>query len=82
VDPPLGHCYWAVTPFAPSPPFEIFQQDAPPHPVPDAVQFTEAVKKGESEFKLLTPVKIRPVLVITRVLPEHQDASCALCTSA
>jgi hypothetical protein len=73
VDPPLGHCYWAVAPFAPSPPFEIYQEGAAPHPVPDAAPFTEAVRMGESEFKLLTPVKIRPVLVITRVLPEHQE---------
>lgn len=73
MDAPLGHCYWAVAPFAPSPPFEIYQKAAPPHEVPTAAPFTEAVKKGESEFKLLTTVKVRPVLVMTRVLPEHEE---------
>lgn len=35
--------------------------------------FTEAARKGASEFALLTPVKARPVLVITEVLPEHDE---------
>lgn len=35
--------------------------------------FTEAARKGASEFALLTPVKARPVLVITEVLPEHEE---------
>lgn len=35
--------------------------------------FTEAARKGASEFALLTPVKARPVLVITDVLPEHDE---------
>jgi len=35
--------------------------------------FTEAAHKGASEFALLTPVKARPVLVITDVLPEHDE---------
>jgi len=35
--------------------------------------FTEAARKGASEFALLTPVKARPVLVITEVLPEYEE---------
>lgn len=35
--------------------------------------FTEAARKGASEFALLTPVKARPVLVVTEVLPEHDE---------
>ena len=35
--------------------------------------FTEAVRKGASEFALLTPVKARPVLVITAILPEYDE---------
>lgn len=35
--------------------------------------FTEAARKGASEFALLTPVKARPVLVITEILPEHEE---------
>jgi hypothetical protein len=73
VDAPLGHCYWAVAPFAPSPPFALYQEGAAPRQVPDVAAFTEAAKKGMSEFRLLTPVKVRPVLVITPVLPEHDE---------
>jgi hypothetical protein len=35
--------------------------------------FTAAARKGASEFALLVPVKARPVLVITEVLPEHEE---------
>ncbi|HEX3392626.1 MAG TPA: hypothetical protein VHS55_08690 [Solirubrobacteraceae bacterium] len=35
--------------------------------------FVDAVRRGMSEFVVLTPVKARPVLVITEVLPEHEE---------
>jgi hypothetical protein len=71
--PPLGHCYWALAPFAPAPPFRIYQEGAAPRPVGSVEAFTEAARKGASEFALLTPVKARPVLVITEILPEHEE---------
>ena len=70
---PLGHCYWAVAPFAPAPPFRIYQEGAEARDVASVEPFTEAVRKGMSEFVLLTPVKTRPVLAITGVLPEHEE---------
>jgi hypothetical protein len=73
VQPPLGHCYWAVAPFAPTAPFRIYQEGAAPRNVASAEPFTEAARRGMSEFVLLTPVKARPVLVITGVLPEHEE---------
>jgi hypothetical protein len=73
VQPPLGHCYWAVAPFAPTAPFRAYQEGAPPREIPSAEAFTEAARKGMSEFVLLTPVKTRPVLVMTGVLPEHDE---------
>lgn len=73
MQPPLGHCYWAVAPFAPAAPFRIYQEGAAPRDVGSVEPFTEAARKGTSEFVLLTPVKARPVLVITGVLPEHED---------
>lgn len=72
---PLGHCYWALAPFAPAPPFRIYQEGAPPRSVDSPEPFTEAARKGASEFALLTPVKARPVLVITEVLPEYQEVA-------
>lgn len=71
--PPLGHCYWALAPFAPAPPFRIYQEGAPPRSVDSVEPFTAAARKGASEFALLTPVKTRPVIVITEVLPEHDE---------
>jgi hypothetical protein len=35
--------------------------------------FVDAARKGMSEFVVLTTVKARPVLVITPVLPEHDE---------
>jgi hypothetical protein len=73
LQPPLGHCYWALAPFAPAPPFRIYQEGAAPRSVGSVEPFTEAARKGASEFALLTPVKARPVIVITEVLPEYEE---------
>jgi hypothetical protein len=73
VQPPLGHGYWAVAPSAPTAPFRAYQDGAPPREISSTEAFTEAARKGTSEFELLTPVKTRPVLVITGVLPEHDE---------
>ncbi len=73
LQPPLGHCYWALAPFAPAPPFRIYQEGAAPRSVDSVEPFTEAARKGASEFALLVPVKARPVLVITGILPEHDE---------
>lgn len=73
MEPPQGHCYWAVAPFAPTAPFRIYQDGAAPREVASAAPFTPAARKGMSEFVLLTPVKARPVLVITAILPEHDE---------
>ena len=73
MQPPVGHCYWAVAPFAPAPPFRIYQEGAAPKDVESVEPFTEAARKGMSEFSLLTPVKARPVLVITGILREHEE---------
>jgi hypothetical protein len=63
----------ALAPFAPAPPFRLYQEGAAPKPVDSVEPFTAAARKGASEFALLTPVKARPVLVITEVLPEHEE---------
>lgn len=73
MQPPLGHCYWAVAPFVPTAPFRIYQEGAVPRNVASAEPFTEAARVGMSEFVSLAPVKARPVLVITGVLPEHNE---------
>lgn len=71
--PPLGHCYWAVAPYSPRPPFRLYGEGMAPKEVISPGPFVDAARKGMSEFVVLTPVKARPVLVITRVLPEYEE---------
>ena len=71
--PPLGHCYWAVAPYSPRPPFRLYGEGMAPKQVASPELFVDAARKGMSEFVVLTPVKARPVLVITPVLPEYDE---------
>lgn len=71
--PPFGHCYWAVAPYSPKPPFRLYGENIPPKDIGSAEPFVEAARKGMSEFVVLTPVKARPVLVISQVLPEYDE---------
>jgi len=70
---PLGHCYWAVAPYSPRPPFRLYGEGMAPKQVSSPTPFVDAARKGMSEFVVLTPVKARPVLVITSVLPEYDE---------
>jgi hypothetical protein len=44
-----------------------------PKDVGSTEPFVDAARKGMSEFVVLTTIKARPVLVITPVLPEHDE---------
>jgi hypothetical protein len=71
--PPLGHCYWALAPYSPRPPFRLYGEAMAPKDVRSTEPFVDAARKGMSEFVVLTTVKARPVLVITPVSPEHDE---------
>lgn len=72
--PPVGRCYWAVAPYSPRPPFRLYAGEGNvPREVASPAQLTAAARKGMSEFTMLTPVKARPVLVITDVLQPHDE---------
>lgn len=71
--PPLGHCYWAVAPYSPRPPFRVYGEGMAPKSVGSPEPFVDAVRKGMSEFVVLVPIKARPVLVITPVLREYDE---------
>lgn len=71
--PPLGHCYWALAPYSPRPPFRVYGEEMAPKDVGSVEPFVAAARKGMSEFVVLTSVKARPVLVITPVLPEYEE---------
>lgn len=74
MNPPRGRCYWAVAPFSPRPPFRLYAGEAAaPREVGSPAAITAAARKGVSEFTLLTPVKARPVLVVTDVLAPHDE---------
>lgn len=71
--PPLGHCYWALAPYSPRPPYRLYGEGMAPKEVGSPVPFVDAARKGMGEFVVLTPVKARPVLVITPILPEYEE---------
>ncbi len=71
--PPLGHCYWAVAPYSPRPPFRLYGEAIAPKDISSPEPFVDAARKGMSEFVVLTPVKARPVLVITPVLRDYDE---------
>lgn len=70
---PLGRCYWAVAPFSPEPPFNLFAKGSDPIPVDSARRLVEASRGGSSAFKIITDVKVRPVLVISEVLEPYNE---------
>lgn len=74
MEAPLGRCYWAVAPFSPRPPFRLYAgEGATTKDVAAPAPMVDAARQGMSEFVILTPVKVRPVLVITSVLPEYEE---------
>jgi hypothetical protein len=74
VDAPLGRCYWAVAPFSPRPPFRLYAGiDSAPREVGGPEPIVDAARRGMSEFVALTPVKARPVLVISPPLAPYDE---------
>lgn len=73
MNPPAGRCYWAVAPFSPEPPFRIYADGAAPVEVESAHKMQVAASRGGSEFTILTPVKVRPVLVVSDVLSPFNE---------
>jgi hypothetical protein len=71
--PPHGHCYWALAPYSPRPPFRLYGKEMAPKDIGSPEPFVDAARKGMSEFVVLTPVKARPVLILTGVLPEYDE---------
>lgn len=73
MNPPLGRCYYAVAPFAPEPPFEIYLDDNPPHVVQSAERMGEVARGGNGKFRVITSVKVRPVLAVSGVLAPYNE---------
>jgi hypothetical protein len=74
VDAPLGRCYWAVAPYSPQPPFRLYAGvEAAPREVDGPAPIVDAARRGMSEFVMLTPIKARPVVVISPPLAPFDE---------
>lgn len=68
--PAPGEVYWAVVPYTPQAPFQIFVKDKPPVEVPDAKTIVAGLRKGgDAEFRFVVEAKARPVLLLS----DHVD---------
>jgi hypothetical protein len=70
-----GEVYWAVVPYTPQAPFQVFVKDGRPVEVPEAKTIIEGLKKGgDAELRFLVEAKARPVLLLSdRVDPQTGD---------
>jgi hypothetical protein len=68
--PAPGEVYWAVVPYTPQAPFQIFVKDKPPVEVAEAKTIVEGLKKGgDAELRFVVEAKARPVLLLS----DHVD---------
>lgn len=67
--------YWAVVPYTPQAPFQIFVKDKPPVEVPDAKTIVSGLRRGgDAELRFVVEAKARPVLLLSdRVDPRTGD---------
>lgn len=70
-----GEVYWAVVPYTPRAPFQVFVKDKPPVEVPGAKTIIDGLRKGgDAEFRFVVEAKARPVLLLSdRVDPQTGD---------
>lgn len=70
MSPAPGEVYWAVVPYTPQAPFQIFVKDKPPVEVPDAKTIIAGLRKGgDAELRFVVEAKARPVLLLS----DHVD---------
>lgn len=70
-----GEVYWAVVPYTPQAPFNVFVKDRPPVEVPAAKTIIDGLRKGgDAEFRFVVEAKARPMLLLSdRVDPRTGD---------
>jgi hypothetical protein len=61
--------HWAVVPYTPQAPFQIFVKDEPPVEVGDAKTIVSGLKGGDAELRFVVEAKARPVLLLS----DHVD---------
>jgi len=61
-----GEVYWAVVPYTPQAPFQVFVKDKPPVAVADAGTIVKGLRKGgDAELRFVVEAKARPVLLLS-----------------
>lgn len=70
-----GEVYWAVVPYTPQAPFQVFVRDGVPVGVPEAKTIIDGLRKGgDAEFRFVVEAKARPVVLLSdRVDPRTGD---------
>jgi hypothetical protein len=61
-----GEVYWAVVPYTPQAPFQVFVKGKPPVEVADAKTIVAGLRKGgDAELRFVVEAKARPVLLLS-----------------
>jgi hypothetical protein len=70
-----GEVYWAIVPYTPQAPFQVFVKDKPPVAVPEAGTIVEGLRRGgDAELRFVVEAKARPVLLLSdRIDPRTGD---------
>lgn len=67
-----GEVYWAVVPYTPQAPFQVFVKDGAPVEVPEARTIVAGLKKGgDAELRFVVEAKARPVLLLSDRVDAH-----------
>jgi hypothetical protein len=65
-----GEVHWAIVPYTPQAPFQVFVKDKPPVEVAEAKTIVEGLRKGgDAELRFVVEAKARPVLLLS----DHLD---------
>jgi hypothetical protein len=70
-----GEVYWALVPYTPQAPFQVFVKEKAPVEVPKVETVIDGLRKGgDAEFRFVVEAKARPVLLLSdRVDPRTGD---------
>ena len=66
MSPAAGEVYWAVVPYTPQAPFQVFVKDKPPVEIAEAKTIVDGLRKGgDAELRFVVEAKARPVLLLS-----------------
>ena len=72
MSPAAGEAYWAVVPYTPQAPFQVFVKDKPPVEIESAKTIIDGLRKGgDAELRFVVEAKARPVLLLSEQVDER-----------